>query len=118
MSNNVVEGWATLWGIMIAREKGWNKLWIELDSKLIIDALKGNSLHNWRLEIIVKATKFLLKDFEEVKFSHMGTNGNRMVDSAANEGVSLFSKTGTNFKSSDKCLSSEFCHLLNEDRHQ
>lgn len=48
----MVEAKALLWGLMIAREKGWKKLWIG-DSKLVIGAMKGGNIKDWRLESIL-----------------------------------------------------------------
>ncbi|GLJ50196.1 hypothetical protein SUGI_1068270 [Cryptomeria japonica] len=71
-SNNMVEARAGLWGIMIARDKGWRRLWIEGDSKLVIDALNGSLLRNWRLAMIMDATKYVLSGMEEIMIFHIG----------------------------------------------
>lgn len=65
---------------MIARDKGWKKMWVEGDSKLVIGAMKGGSIQNWRLEVITEAAKSLSIKFDNVHFLHIGRKGNRVAN--------------------------------------
>ncbi|KAF1870216.1 hypothetical protein Lal_00003422 [Lupinus albus] len=35
--------------IEIAHQKGWENIWLECDSALVVDVFKGNSMVPWRL---------------------------------------------------------------------
>lgn len=114
-SNNLAKAQVALWGIMIAKDKGWRRLWIERDFKLVIEVLSGGPLHNWRLSMVVDATIYVLSELEEIKISHIGKKGNKVVDWAANEGVKQNCKVGNTSKTWDCFLPLEFQSIINEE---
>ncbi|GLJ31216.1 hypothetical protein SUGI_0625870 [Cryptomeria japonica] len=79
-TNNSAEARAMLWSLMITRQKGWRKLWIEGNTKLVIGVVKGGNINNWRLEMVIDVAKCLIDDLDEVKILHIGRTGNRVVD--------------------------------------
>lgn len=78
-------------GLKISR---WERIWVEEDSKLIINVMNGGKSHHWRLSIILKEVHQVANLFFEIIFSHICRSSNIVVDWAANQGVGLCDKEG------------------------
>lgn len=73
--------------IEFAHSKGWHKLWLECDSKLVVDAFTNTSLVPWRLQnrwnnclLITRSMHFAV--------SHIFKEGNACADKQAEFGIS------------------------------
>ena len=81
---------AVLRRLVIAKEKGFRKLIINMDSSVVVDMLQGNEQHNARYEAIVQRCKNLFGSSEwEVAILHCFREVNRVADALANIGVDL-----------------------------
>ena len=74
--------------IEFAKQYGWNNLWLECDSSLVINAIQNKSLVPWRLRnrwsncmLTVNSMNFLA--------THVFREGNTCADTLANVGLSL-----------------------------
>ena len=87
-TNNYAECFAAILGIEEAAKRNIKTLYVEGDSMLIINQLKGkwqvknNDLKNLYLSITQS-----LKSFEKITFKHIYRNYNSRADQLANEGV-------------------------------
>lgn len=68
-TNNLAEAWALWKGISLARNCGLKRLWVEGDSKFLIEAIQGMRLKNWKLGAIVEAIISAKRDFEDIFFT-------------------------------------------------
>ncbi|GLJ54291.1 hypothetical protein SUGI_1164720 [Cryptomeria japonica] len=59
------------------------------DSKIVINKMNGCSSNNWRLEWLLEDCKRLALLFDNIKFSHIKREGNKVADWAANRGIVL-----------------------------
>lgn len=88
-TNNYAECFAAILGIEEAAKRNIKTLYVEGDSMLIINQLKGkwqvknNDLKNLYLSITQS-----LKSFEKITFKHIYRNYNSRADQLANEGIS------------------------------
>ncbi|KAE9608127.1 putative ribonuclease H-like domain-containing protein [Lupinus albus] len=73
--------------IEIAHQKGWENIWLECDSALVVDVFKGNSMVPWRLannwhRCLAQISPMCFK------VSHIFREGNSCADKLASFGVS------------------------------
>ncbi|KAH9293663.1 hypothetical protein KI387_041132, partial [Taxus chinensis] len=83
-TNNMAEARALLWGVLLAKEKGFKDIQIEGDSLIIINALNNQGSINWPLRNILNDVKETLKYFVKVSYNHTLRQGNKCVDKMAN----------------------------------
>jgi ribonuclease HI len=75
--------------IEIAHQKHWQHLWLETDSKLVVEAFKNpNKPVAWQLSNRWKNTMFMFKQLNCV-VTHIYREGNQAADSLANHGLSI-----------------------------
>lgn len=74
--------------IEIAFDKGWHNLWIECDSKLVLDAFKNISLVPWKLVNRWKNCLYIA-DRMNIRFSHIFREGNSSADKLAAYGTTI-----------------------------
>jgi len=83
---------AELFGAMraieIATSRNWTHLWLELDSSLLVNAFKSNSMVPWYLRNRWFNFLCLIMNMNFI-VSHIFREGNQCVDSLANLGLSL-----------------------------
>ncbi|GLJ21693.1 hypothetical protein SUGI_0404230 [Cryptomeria japonica] len=72
---------------MITRKKGWRRLWIKGDSKIIINSLNGGVVNNYNLGILIDEARMIQCSFEETQTYHIGKGDNKVADWLANQGV-------------------------------
>lgn len=72
--------------IEISFHKGWNSVWLECDSKVVVGAFSSNSGVPWQLLNRWKNCQFL-KDRMNFRVSHIFRESNCSVDKLANFGV-------------------------------
>ncbi|KAI3443768.1 hypothetical protein Pfo_000433 [Paulownia fortunei] len=82
-TNSVAELHAVLRGLMLAIERGFTRIWIEVDSKLVVQLLTGNSMANWTHQSFITRDRSLLRGVE-YKITHLLREGNKVADCLAN----------------------------------
>jgi len=75
-------------GIKTAHQEGWQTLWLELDSTIVVHVLNSNSQVPCNLRNNWNNCKVLLKLMNYFVF-HVFREGNQCADSLANIGLSL-----------------------------
>lgn len=80
------EAMAVLEGVLYAWEHQWLNLWIELDSLVLVDILKGSIAVPWNLRYIIHYTKRMLRPFQSI-ISHIYREGNMAADHMAIGGL-------------------------------
>ena len=81
---------AVLRGLLLAREKGYKKLVVYVDSIIVVGLLKGNMTCSARNNAIVQRCRSLLgSPAWEVVMVHCFREANQVVDDLANLGIGL-----------------------------
>lgn len=73
-------GSAILVGLQAASRKGFSSLWLEYDSLILINILNNISSVPWNIYYIVRDIKSLMRDFQEMRVSHIHREGNCSAD--------------------------------------
>ncbi|KAL6558454.1 hypothetical protein OROMI_018804 [Orobanche minor] len=69
-------------------EKSYNKIWVEVDSKIDIDLIERSTTSHWSVQgLILKIRGF--KTTMEIKLSHIFREGNVVADFLANYGCEM-----------------------------
>lgn len=71
VSVNVAECLALRDALWMARCRGLQRIMVEGDSKLIIEAVQGTSGVPWRVKSIIKDIKFITGSFELISWNHV-----------------------------------------------
>lgn len=88
-TNNYAECFAAILGIEEAAKRNIKTLYVEGDSMLIINQLKGKwQVKNNDLKTLYLSITQSLKSFEKITFKHIYRNYNSRADQLANEGIS------------------------------
>ena len=78
---------------MLAKEKGFGKLFVSVDFSVVVGMLWGNVLYNARYEAIAQRCKSLIRSLDwEVLVCHCYREINQVADTLANIGVNLTCK--------------------------
>lgn len=86
-TNHMVEATGAYYIINLAMGIKCKNLWLEGDSKNIIDSLCGRSQPTWLIKNWIEDAKVLLSNFDRVKITHAYCEANAVADFFANEGV-------------------------------
>ncbi|XP_057825646.2 uncharacterized protein LOC131037501 [Cryptomeria japonica] len=78
-TSNQAEAMALAWGIEFSLSMGIRCMYIEGDSKLIIDVVKGQNRLNWTIEGPIRDTLRLISRLESFRIMHV-FRGNGVVD--------------------------------------
>lgn len=89
VSITVAEGLAFRDGLAYAVSKGWRRVVVEGDSKLVIDSVNNQCSVPWCLSQISKDVEVLKSFCEEVQFVHVFLEANTIADALAAPGHSL-----------------------------
>ena len=73
--------------VKLAFEAGVTKLWLEGDSKNIINTINGISPPSWSIANIIAETRATLTKFEKVHVTHVYREANPFADWFSNTGV-------------------------------
>ena len=79
-TNNIAEAHALLAGLLLAKQGCFNRLHIEGDSSVIIDACIHRRIISWKLKYVLKQIWRLLDECLEVCLSHTFHEGNKVAD--------------------------------------
>ncbi|KAI5339698.1 hypothetical protein L3X38_018970 [Prunus dulcis] len=77
--------------VAYAIHKGWRKVLVENDSKLIIDCVNNLVLVPWSISLLVQDIQLLSSYCEEISFQHIFREANFTADAVASLGHSLTS---------------------------
>lgn len=92
-SNNIAKLEALKEGLKLSLKHGIQKLIIEGDSQIILNALRKLSTPNWCINSKLEMVFPLLYLFEEIRFQHIYREGNKEVGLLANIGVNRIDST-------------------------
>ena len=84
------EALALLLGVQKVKQLHISNLQIEGDSLIIIDHLRDKSRCPWEIELLMSYIKLLLQRVENISFSHVPRDGNKVADKVAH--LSRFAK--------------------------
>ena len=101
---------AIISAVSMASNRGWNSLWIECDSAIVLHFLanKGGSIP-WRLSVAWDDCCNILSSMQ-IKFSHIYREGNQVADCLANYGLNHNGQFW--WDSCPPCASAAFVHNL------
>ena len=107
-TNHFAEARAACQSVKMAFEMGIKKLWLEGDSKNIIDCIKCLSQPSWTSKNIIEEPHAILDKFECVHITHVFREANPVADWFANEGFKLDKQVtwhlGRNIREEAKCI--------------
>lgn len=89
-TNHVAEAVGSYYIINLVVEIKCKNLWLEGDSKNIIDSLCGRSQPTWSIKNWIEDAKVLLSKFNRIKITHAYREANAVADYFANEGVKMY----------------------------
>lgn len=88
-NNHMAEVAGALYGIQLASDLNFKKIWVEGDSLNIINSLKGKNPPSWTIENFIFKAQALISNCTKKFISHMYREGNTVADSLANVGIRL-----------------------------
>lgn len=112
-TNHLAEAAGAFHIINLAQSLNIKHLWLEGDSKNIIDYLKEKSPPSSTIKSWIEEAKLTLAKFEKVKISHAYRESNAVVNFFSNEGVKS-KEVRTWLNTND--LNSNVCALINYDK--
>ncbi|XP_068344178.1 uncharacterized protein [Pyrus communis] len=86
---SVAEAMGLREGLQCARHKGFTKVMVERDSKLIIEAMQGHWGIPWRVSSIINDIRILAQSFSQVDWKHIFREADFIADALAHIGMSL-----------------------------
>ncbi|XP_059064718.1 uncharacterized protein LOC131856806 [Cryptomeria japonica] len=86
-TNNRAEFMALVEGLEMCKASGVEKLVVEGDSAIVINALRNGSILNWRLDMLLSRALKFGKAFKSIIFNHIFQEGNSRSDELANMGA-------------------------------
>ncbi|XP_059073575.1 uncharacterized protein LOC131874293 [Cryptomeria japonica] len=89
-TNNKEELTALVEGLEMCKESGVEKLAIEGDSAIVINALRKGSIPNWRFDVLLSRDLNLGRSFKNIIFNHIFREGNSRADELVNMGANGF----------------------------
>ena len=82
----MLEVQALLAGLILAKQGKYQRLHIEGDSAVIINACIHRKIYSWKLKYIFNQVWKQLDEFQDICISHIFQEGNRVVDHLSNLG--------------------------------
>ncbi|XP_057833028.1 uncharacterized protein LOC131043812 [Cryptomeria japonica] len=86
-TNHLAEVLGILQAIKLAHNLGMKLLWLEGDSKNIINCLLGKYQPSWTIKNSIDSAREIIEGFDQCYISHDYREANRSVDWATNEAV-------------------------------
>ncbi|XP_019431074.1 PREDICTED: uncharacterized protein LOC109338324 [Lupinus angustifolius] len=96
---------AATMAVIIAYEKGWRSIWLECDSKVVVDIFNGSKLVPWRLSNLMNKCNTAITSMHFM-VTHIFRQGNSCADKLATYGVT--SKTDSWWNSMPNFLYDDF----------
>ena len=110
-SSIIAEFWALKDGLLLASQLGISKLLVELDAQTVVNLLHSSRPYNNSFSSLLNDCRYLLRQFQQVRVSHVFREANRCVDYLAKGGCTL----DGNFVVLDTPISEDLCIILNFD---
>ncbi|XP_050133175.1 uncharacterized protein LOC126609250 [Malus sylvestris] len=86
---SVAEAMGLREGLQCARRKGFTKVMVDEDSKLIIEVVQGHWGIPWRVSSIINDIRILTRSFSHVNWKHIFREATFVADALAHLGLSL-----------------------------
>ncbi|XP_019455095.1 PREDICTED: uncharacterized protein LOC109356219 [Lupinus angustifolius] len=87
---------AVIMAVLIAHDNGWRSIWLECDSKVVVDIFDGSKSVPWRLSNLMNKCNSTLSSMN-FKVTHIFRQGNACADKLATYGVSSKVDTWWNY---------------------
>ena len=85
-TNNFAEYMALISGLNLAQKNNITNLKIFLDSKLLVEQMKGKwKIKNWNLRPLFEKAQALSENFAKISFFHIPREKNTVADTIANQ---------------------------------
>lgn len=81
--------WAIFYGVKLARERGFDRLCVESDSKIAMNFLKHGCSNQHVCYPLVSAILALVQDGAQISWSHTLREANQVADALSEHGLSL-----------------------------
>ncbi|PRQ37612.1 putative ribonuclease H [Rosa chinensis] len=85
-STPVAEATALRDSLIAAKDKGFTRVEVEGDSKLVIDVVTGRVIPPWRLLKLIEDIRTIATSFSQITFKHIYREANFVADAIANLG--------------------------------
>ena len=105
------EFWALRDGLMLAVQLGINHLHVELDTQVVVNLVQSKKDINNSCAALLNDCRYLLKQFQHVKVTHVFREANRCADNLTRAGCSF---SGI-FVVLNAPPNDDFCNILNAD---
>ncbi|XP_050111725.1 uncharacterized protein LOC126590273 [Malus sylvestris] len=83
VSINVAEALALREALIWAKRRNWRHVWVEGDSKLVLDAICGACDVPWNLKPVIEDIKSCANSFQGIRWSHIFREANFIADALA-----------------------------------
>ncbi|GLJ49414.1 hypothetical protein SUGI_1046130 [Cryptomeria japonica] len=88
-TNNEAKALAVVRGIKFCVDQGYDKVEVEGDSQIIINAVIKQSSPNWKLQQYMEDIRQNLNRIHQYKITHVYREANRAADMLANDGIKV-----------------------------
>ena len=110
-SSITAEFWALKDRLLLASQLGITQLLVELDAKVVVDLMRSSKFSNNSFSSFLNDCKYLLRQFHQVRISHVFREANRCVDHLTKGGCTLIG----NFVILDSPILEELWIILDSD---
>lgn len=86
-TNHIFKAIGAYQSLILAKNHNFSCVWVEGDSKNIINYLRGTSKPFWNVEMWIKKYRDIIKTFDKCVISHVYRQANVAVDYLANKEV-------------------------------
>lgn len=111
-TNHIVKAIGAYQSLILVKNHNFSCVWVEGDSKNIINCLRGTSKPSWNVEMRIKKTSGIIKFFDKCIISHVYRQANVAVDYLSNKGVT--SKSQLSWTNGDMLDSDFVMHFLHD----
>ena len=88
-SSMIAEFWVLKDGLLLVSQLGISKLLVELDAQTMVNLLHSSKPYNNSFSSLLNDCRFLLRQFQQVRISHVCWEANRCDDYLAKGGCTL-----------------------------
>lgn len=82
----IAEAWALRDGLVLCKQMNWTKVIVELDAKVLVDALNNRGSHTTMISPLIEDCRFLASQIPQLVISHIYREANSCADRLANMG--------------------------------
>ena len=110
-SSIIAKFWVLKDGLLLVSQLGISKLLVELDAQTMVNLLHSSKPYNNSFSSLLNDCRFLLRQFQQVRISHVFREANRCANYLAKGGCTL----DGDFVVLDTLISEELCIILDFD---